>query len=250
MRRSQKRGAPPPLAGKKSLSLSLANIYETIAISWPTVVDALRGRVTKRICDERLAQWAERLVTNARIEVAVRGRERLDGRTFLIMSNHQSLYDVPVLFHVIGPNLRMVAKKELFGVPIFGPAMREGGFISIDRENRASAIASLQEAKRLFDSGTHVWISPEGTRSRTGQLLTFKKGGFVLAMESGTSILPVSLRGTRDVLAAKGMRSIAGAHVDVTLHAPIDPRAYGSADDRQAREQLMSDVRAAIESAI
>jgi 1-acyl-sn-glycerol-3-phosphate acyltransferase len=236
--------------GKKSLALSLANIYETLAVCWPTVVDALRGRVTKQKCDERLARWAERLVTNARIEVEVHGRERLDGRTFLVMSNHQSLYDVPVLFHVIGPNLRMVAKKELFRVPIFGPALHEGGFISIDRENRASAIASLQEAKALFESGTHVWISPEGTRSKTGELLAFKKGGFVLAMEAGATILPVSLRGTRDVLEAKGVRSVGGAHVDVTIHPPVDARGYGTAEDKTARDRLMRDVRAAIASAI
>lgn len=236
-----------PGRGPKSLTLSLANVYETLAISWPTVLDALRGRVTKQTCDDRLARWSKRVVAHAAIDLDVEGREHLaPGRTFLVMSNHQSLYDVPVLFTILGGNLRMVAKKELFRVPIFGPAMKEGGFISIDRENRASAIASLREARALFDGGTHVWISPEGTRSKTGELLAFKKGGFVLAMETGVPILPVSLRGTRDVLEAKGVRSSRGASVHVTLHAPIDPTGYGAADDKSARERLMGDVRAAI----
>lgn len=237
-------------SGQKSLGLSLLNIYETLAISWPTVVDAFRGRVTKELCDQRLERWSRAIVKNAKIELDVRGREHLErGRTYLVMSNHQSLYDVPVIFQVIGPNVRMVAKKELFRVPIFGPALHEGGFISIDRENRMSAIASLAEAKELFESGTHVWISPEGTRSRSGQLLPFKKGGFVLAIETGAAILPISLRGTRDALTAKGLRSVPGARVTVTIHPPIDPNKYDG-EKKGARDRLMADVRAAIGSAI
>jgi 1-acyl-sn-glycerol-3-phosphate acyltransferase len=237
-------------SGQKSLGLSLLNIYETLAVCWPTVVDAFRGRVTKELCDQRLERWSRAIVKNAKIELDVRGRENMErGRTYLVMSNHQSLYDVPVIFQVIGPNVRMVAKKELFRVPIFGPALHEGGFISIDRENRMSAIASLAEAKELFESGTHVWISPEGTRSRSGQLLPFKKGGFVLALETGAPILPISLRGTRDALTAKGLRSVPGARVTVTIHPPVDPKKYDG-EKRDARDRLMADVRAAIGSAI
>src|SRR5215510_12959504 len=98
-----------PEAERKSLALSLQNIYETLAISWPTVVDATRGRVTKEACDARLEHWSAAIVKNARMDLHVHGREHMQpGVVYLVMSNHQSLYDIPVLFHVIGPNLRMV----------------------------------------------------------------------------------------------------------------------------------------------
>lgn len=252
MLRADRSPSAPSLAGRpgdKSLGLSLRNIYETLAISLPTMIDALQGRVTKQACDVRLARWAHNIVVrNAHIELEVVGRENLlPGETYLVMSNHQSLYDIPVLFCVVGPNIRMVTKQELFRVPIFGPALEAGGFIKIDRSNRNAAIRSLKEARDLLASGTHVWIAPEGTRSRTGQLLPFKKGAFYLAFEAGLPILPVTLQGTRDALPAKGVRSRAGAHVRVVIHPHIDPRPY-AARGRAAREELMQLVRRTLES--
>jgi 1-acyl-sn-glycerol-3-phosphate acyltransferase len=233
-----------------SVVLSLENVYETLAISWPTVVDALRGRLTKAICDERLESWGRAVVENAGIVLDVVGRENLGRReTFLVMSNHQSLYDIPVLFHVVGPNIRMIAKKELFSVPIFGRALAGAGFIAIDRGDRNRAMRSLDAARDLLASGTHVWIAPEGTRSRTGRLLPFKKGGFHLAFEAGLPILPITLRGTRDVLAARGLRSRKGAHVRVTIHEKIDPARYVERG-KSGKADLLKDVRRVIESGL
>ncbi len=96
-------------AGDKSLLLSLRNIYETLAISFPTVVDAIAGRVTKRVCDERLDRWSRNIVVNAGMDLLIEGRENMrSGETYLVMSNHQSLYDIPVLFQVVGPYIRMI----------------------------------------------------------------------------------------------------------------------------------------------
>jgi 1-acyl-sn-glycerol-3-phosphate acyltransferase len=235
---------------EKSVALSLRNIYETLAISLPTVVEAARGAVTKEVCDARLERWCANVVHNAQIALDVRGREHLaGGRTFVVMSNHQSLYDIPVIFHVIGSNIRMITKKELFRVPIFGKALAAGGFIEIDRGDRARAIQSLGTAQSTLAGGTHVWIAPEGTRSKTGELLPFKKGGFNLAIDAGAPILPVTVRGTRDVLPAKGVRSTAGQSVTVTLHAPIDPAPYAP-EGKAGRNRLMADVQAAIASAL
>jgi 1-acyl-sn-glycerol-3-phosphate acyltransferase len=233
-------------AERKSLGLTFKSIYETLAISWPTVVDAAFSRVTKAECDDRLERWGKKIVEHAELELEVRGREHMQpGKTYLVMSNHQSLYDVPVLFHVIGKNIRMITKKELFRIPVFGKAMLEAGFISIDRENRQSAMKSLAEAKAKMAAGTHVWIAPEGTRSRTGELGAFKKGGFALAMDAGLTILPVTVDGTRDILVAKGIRSIPGARVVITFHAPIDATKFSG---KAGREKLMAEVRAAIQS--
>ena len=236
---------------KKSLSLSLASVYETFAISWPTVLDAALGRVDKEVCDARLASWCKKVVLHTRMDITVRGRENMHPHaTYLVMSNHQSHYDVPVLFYVLGANLRMITKVELFKIPIFGEAIRQAGFIAIDRSNRARAIESLRVAKETLAEGVHVWIAPEGTRSKTGQLLPFKKGGFNVALEAGLPILPVSIQGTRNALRAKGMRTAPGARISVVISPPIDPKRYAEGDLRARREALMADVRRAIETGL
>ncbi|WP_394820880.1 lysophospholipid acyltransferase family protein [Pendulispora albinea] len=236
-----------------SLALSLRTVYETLAISWPTVVDAAFGRVTKDVCDERLRSWSQKVVAHARIDLLVRGRENLEpGRAYLVMSNHQSHYDIPVLFAVMGGSIRMIAKQELFKFPIFGAAMREAGFITIDRSDRNRAIESLEVARQTLARGVNVWIAPEGTRSLTGKLLPFKKGGFNLALEAQLTILPITIDGTKSILPPKAMRSHHDAKVRVTIHPPIDSRAYASNGQgrggfRASRDKLMRDVREAFE---
>ena len=244
-------GSPSGQAGQtgpKSLVLSLKNIYETLAISVPTMVDSLRGKITKELCDRRLAVWAHSIVIdNGHFDLDVRGRENLlPGETYLVMSNHQSHYDIPVLFEVIGANIRMITKEELFRVPIFGNALKLGGFISIDRSDRNAAIRSLDQARELLASGTHVWIAPEGTRSKTGELLPFKKGAFYLALEARLPILPVTIQGTRDALPAHGLRSSAGAEVHVTLHPSIDAGPFADRG-KPGRAELMDLVRGILE---
>jgi 1-acyl-sn-glycerol-3-phosphate acyltransferase len=250
------RPRPGPLSwGGKSLLTSLWNVYETLAISAPTVVDAVRGAVSFQSCNDRLESWSSHVVRNAEIVLTVRGRDNLAGRTYVVMSNHQSHYDVPVLFSVLGPNMRMIAKTELFALPVFGQAMRSAGFIEVDRHDRHAAIASLEEAKRRLKEGVHIWIAPEGTRSTTGELLPFKKGGFVLALDMGAPILPISIHGTRDVLRSKGVRSRKGVEVTVTIHPPVETAPYaataqGAAGKKAAREALVADVRRRIASAL
>jgi 1-acyl-sn-glycerol-3-phosphate acyltransferase len=234
----------------KSLTLSLRNIYETLAISVRTTIDAVQGTVPKDLSDRRLARWASNIIGHLGIELEVSGRENLrPGETYLVMSNHQSLYDIPVLFVVIGSNIRMIAKKELFHVPIFGKALAEGGFIAIDRQNRAKAFRSLQRASDVLASGTHVWIAPEGTRSLNGKLGPFKKGAFYLALEAGLPILPVTLDGTRHSLPPQSVRSVPGGKVRVTIHPKIDPRTF-AAQGRPGRDALMAEVRRILESAL
>jgi 1-acyl-sn-glycerol-3-phosphate acyltransferase len=234
-----------------SIVPSLAAVYETFAISWPTVLDAMLGRVDKDVCDARLASWCDKVVRHARMDIHVRGKEHMQrGTTYVVMSNHQSHYDVPVLFHVLGANLRMISKVELFRIPIFGEAIRQAGFIEIDRSNRARAVESLRVAKAKLASGVHVWIAPEGTRSASGALLPFKKGGFNVALEAGLPILPISIQGTREALQAKSLRTLRGARVQVTLAPPLEPTAYAHGDLKTRREALMADVRRAIESGL
>jgi 1-acyl-sn-glycerol-3-phosphate acyltransferase len=233
-----------------SIAVSLRNVYETLAISAPTVVDSLLGRVSKAVCDERLDHWSRACLRHARIVLDVTGREHMGAHeTYLVMSNHQSLYDIPVLFQAVGPNIRMITKKELFRVPVFGGALEASGFVAIDRTDRNAAIRSLQRASDVLAGGTHVWIAPEGTRSPTGALLPFKKGAFYLALEAGQAILPVTLQGTREALPARSFRSQLDARVRVTIHERVDPRPF-AARGKPGRAELMDHVRKVLESAL
>lgn len=236
---------------RRSLVLSLRALGETLGVAVPTVLDAALGRLTKATCDERLARWSRRVVRAAEIDLCVRGLDHFDrDRTYLLMSNHQSHYDVPILYRVFGGSVRMVAKIELFSVPIFGKALGQAGFFPIDRGDHASAIEHLERARSALGRGVHVWIAPEGTRSRDGTLGPFTKGGFNLGLDAGVPLLPVSIQGTRDVLPAGGSRSARGVRVRVTVHRALEPASYAAPDRKLALERLMADVRAAIEGGL
>ena len=219
-------------------------IVDTARISVGTVFDAALGRLGPEASDERLAWWSRKLLADARVTLEVRGREHLprSRETFIVMSNHQSLYDIPVLYRVIPGRLRMVAKAELFRIPVWGRAMEAAGFVRVDRGNRRQAVESLREGGAMLEEGTLLWIAPEGTRSATGLVGTFKSGGFHLALETGHRILPVAIDGTHDILPAKGTIVQKDKRVVVTIMPPIDPKAYGSAK----RKELMAAVREAI----
>ncbi len=231
--------------GQRSLSLSLLGVYETLAISVPTVVDSIRGTVTDEACNRRIDKWSHNIVKNAAISLTVAGREHIGGRHHLVMSNHQSHYDIPLLFVVLGTNMRMVTKAELFRIPIFGRALRASGFVEIDRSRRERAVASLGDARSLLDAKTSVWIAPEGTRSPTGEMLPFKKGGFHLAQDTGASILPIAIDGTHRILSRNAVRSQQNVAVNVTIMPPIDPLAFESTSE--GRSLLMAAVRQAIQ---
>ncbi len=231
-----------------SLTLGALVVAETLRISVPTVADALLGRLTRRACDRRLSDWSRRLLREAAIDLDVRGLPHATStsETFVVMSNHQSNFDIPVLFQVFPGSMRMVAKTELYRIPIFGAAVRAAEFIEVDRKDKERARQSIELAKQRLGSGVHVWIAPEGTRSTTGRLAPFKKGGFVLALDTGARILPVTLDGTRFVLPPHSPRVHRGKRVTVQFHPPIDVASYGY--DRRA--ELVAEVRSVIESAL
>jgi 1-acyl-sn-glycerol-3-phosphate acyltransferase len=228
-----------------SFFLSLGGVMETLAVSAPTVVDAVRGRITVELCDARLKNWAKRLLDKADVKRKVVHAERAETReVFVVMSNHRSLYDIPLIFESFPRTLRMVAKTELFRVPIWGRAMREAGFIELDRKNRTRAKQGIEVAKARLEQGINVWIAPEGTRTRSGELGPFKGGGFRLALDTGLRILPVGIRGTEKILPADGALVHRGASVELEFGEPVDPAPYGE----RGRTDLMNAVRASIEA--
>lgn len=232
----------------KTAPVLAASGLRTLEISVPTVLESFVGRLRRETCDERLEYWGKSILELAQVDLEIRGTENIDtsGAT-IVMSNHQSLYDIPTLYCVLPRSLRMVAKIELFRIPVWGAAMKAAGFIGIDRHNRMKAMRSLKQARETLESGVTVWIAPEGTRSRDGKLLPFKKGGFALAEEVEASILPITIRGTRDIMPAKTLKIRPGAKVIVTVHPKITLENPGTPG---ARERLMQRVRTAIESAL
>ncbi len=225
---------------------SLKGAGYTASISVTTAIDALLGRFSMERSDERLAWWARKMLDAAEVSLEIRGAENVPPGALVVMSNHRSYYDIPTVFCTVPGRVRMVAKKELFRVPVFGRAMLASGFVKVDREQRSSAIASLRESERLLESGTRVWIAPEGTRSRDGRLGPFKSGGFHLALQAGVPILPVAIEGTERVLASHDLVVRRGAHVTATILPAIDAPSYGP----ERRKELMADVRAAIAAAL
>lgn len=220
-------------------------VWQTLRISVPTIWEGLWGTLTPEAVDRRLEAWSRAIVTRAAIDLRVEGGEHAPAsESFVLMSNHQSLYDVPVIYQALHRRIRMVAKKELFAVPIWGRAMHRAGFISLDRANRERSRETLLASAGVLQAGTSIWIAPEGTRSKSGELGEFRKGGFHLALQSGCRILPISIAGTRAVLPAKGAHITDGCAVQVVIHPAIDPQTFGEA----RRDELISAVRGAIAS--
>ena len=203
--------------------LTLRTMYEAARVTLPTYLQSFTSPPTREQIDEVLAAFARRVVASAKIDIRTEGREKVpaDG-TFVYMSNHQSHMDIPVLYaSVPARTLRMVAKKELFRIPLWSRALRVAGMIEVDRQEQSKAIASLDGAVAQLQRGVSIWIAPEGTRSRTGQLGRLKKGGFHLAKKANVPILPVALNGTHAILPPGTTKTRSGCAVRVVFGDPI-----------------------------
>lgn len=232
----RRRGSPVPVA--------LA-VLETAKVSVPTLVEGLLGVAQRQRIDRRIDDWSRRALAHAATELRVEGREHIPpGETFVVMSNHQSNTDIFVIFRAFPGTLRMVAKAEMRHLPLLGPAMNAAEFIFVDRRNRDRAREAMAQAADTIRSGVNVWIAPEGTRNAT--LGTFKKGGFMLALETGARILPCTLNGTHEVMPKGSAFMRRNCEVTVRFHPPIDPQTFGY--DR--RDALVQEVRDAIASGL
>ena len=183
------------------------------------------------------------------VPFTVRGWEQLpeeirDGRrSAIFMSNHESQMDPPILVAALPVPAVYIAKKELKYVPFIGWAGWAAGVIFIDRGDRERAIRSIHDAAQQIRGGKNVVIFPEGTRSRTGEMLPFKKGGFALAMDAGVPIVPMATVGGHQVLPPGSMRIRPGRYT-LLVGEPVDPAQHPD------RDTLMKAVRARIEALV
>lgn len=167
--------------------------------------------------------WSRFICFITPIRVTVLGRDNVAKKqSYVVTANHQSLYDILVLYGFLGIEIKWAMKIELRRIPLFGLAGTLGGNIYIDRSDPAAAYASLLAAKEKLVKGVSLMMLPEGTRSRTGKLGPFKSGAFVLSSELNLPVLPVSIIGTAKVLPPDTLRLFPG-HVTMIIHAPMYP---------------------------
>jgi 1-acyl-sn-glycerol-3-phosphate acyltransferase len=178
--------------------------------------------------------------------IALEGLENLgDGQNTLVISNHVSHLDGPVLFEALGMDFKALVKKEIFSWPFLGPVLRRAGFIAVNRRDRIQSGQALSRAAKSLQAGACFLVFPEGTRSRTGKLGTFKRGGFAIGIEAKSRIVPVVVQGGRELMPAGGFR-IRGGTVRVRVLDPVNAAGYSYSD----RDRLAADVHARIAAAL
>jgi 1-acyl-sn-glycerol-3-phosphate acyltransferase len=185
--------------------------------------------------------WSRVILWTAGVEVRPQGAERTAGGPWVVLCNHQSLFDIPALVLTLRRPFRIVAKRELFRIPIFGWVLRMSGFIGIDRSRRDRAIASLGQGSRVLQEGRHLVMFVEGTRSADGNLRPLKKGAFHVAQGSGVDLLPVTFSGSRGVLPRQGYVPRPGV-IDVQVGEPLPPPPPGA----PVGEGILRDAAAAL----
>jgi 1-acyl-sn-glycerol-3-phosphate acyltransferase len=219
-----------------------------------TTVQASLACVLSLVASPRTASrltavpWARTLASAAPMRVTVEGRENIDPKqSYVLVSNHQSQFDIFLLYGWLGIDFRWVMKKELRGVPGIGMACDRLEHIFIDRSDHAAAMATLEDAKKKIVNGTSVMFFPEGTRSRDGKLKRFKKGAFRMALELGLPILPLTVTGTRDVLPADTSDLMPGS-ARLIIHPPIPVEGLTADDTTKISNQVREVIASALPS--
>jgi 1-acyl-sn-glycerol-3-phosphate acyltransferase len=188
--------------------------------------------------------WSRLVLLTSRVRWEASADPALDPRRpSVYAANHQSQFDIPALVLAMPADFRMVAKRSLAHIPIFGWALRLAGFVFIDRSNRESAIQTLDQAAKRLRRGTSIVVFAEGTRSRDGTLLPFKRGGFVMALKAGVPVVPVTIHGGAGIL-PKGSLWIRPGAIQVHFGAPIETTGY----TYETRDRLADRVREAIDT--
>jgi len=223
-----------PLAGLLTLLFSML----TVLFAW-LVNPNFASRVFA-------STWARVLAFLTPIRVVVEGAENAQRqRSYVVASNHQSQYDILVLYGWLRLDLKWVMKLELRKVPAIGLGCEKAGHIFVDRRNPKQARQAIAAALDRLGNGVGILFFPEGTRSADGRLLPFKKGAFRTAIEQQLPVLPVTLVGTRDILPARTLRLYPGT-ARMIIHPPIETAGL----DAEQIDSLLEQTRNAISSAM
>ncbi|WP_223579879.1 lysophospholipid acyltransferase family protein [Kangiella taiwanensis] len=230
----------------------LASIAATGKYSLLTLTTALMNRseaakqhVRPKI-DRIIYRWGTSLVKAVRLRWTLEGdleAEAEPGRRVIIVANHSSAYDIPLIFAALPGSIRMISKKELFKIPLLSRAMKTAEILSIDRQNRQQAIKDLSIAKDKMESGIRICMFPEGTRSSDGKLYPLKKGAIRLAIDTNALIIPVAIEDIYKVLPnKKWLQMRLNQSVTVKVGKAIDCRDFGVADRNELTELVYNSL--------
>lgn len=189
--------------------------------------------------DRTARMWSRAWLLAAGVHLEVEGGEHLDpGRSYVVVANHVSNLDIMVCFLAVRLPIRFLAKKELFSIPLLATAMRSIGIVEVDRSAHSAIHDQINvQAKQLVASGRSLIIYPEGTRSRAGDLATFKKGAFTMAITAQLPVLPVTIHGTYRAWPPHSMK-IRGGPVSVIVERPVETTGMTHADTTRLRDEV------------
>lgn len=239
----------PIQAGKwHSFWIILASFWFMADTCGRAILKSLFGTITRQWCNAELQRWSKRMLDLLGIRCKIVNPHHVapqPGRATILMCNHASLFDIPLSLQAFPQvSLRMLAKKELSRIPIMGGGMVAAEFPFIDRKNRRQAMQDLEKVKQLLESGIVMWIAPEGTRSPTGALAPFKKGGFITAIKTNAIIIPMGIRGAYDVLPTRTRQFRLNQQAELHIGKPIDASQF----DLDNKDQLIAEVHQTIQA--
>lgn len=230
----------------RTLWLIIASCGLTLDMCIRCIIRNLAGKVTRPWVDSRMERWSKQMVQLWRITCTIHNPKKVHpkaGQPTILMCNHSSLFDIPVCYRAFNDiSLRMLAKKEMSKLPFMGKAMKNAEFPFIDRKNRRQAVKDLAVIHDMLASGIVMWIAPEGTRSPDAHVGPFKKGGFITAIQTKATIIPMGVRGAFDILPSRTRKCYLNQKAEVHIGDPIDASQF-TLDNK---EDLIYQTREAI----
>lgn len=213
----------------KIIWLSIWLIIATVIFFFPITITSFTSS-TGNLPFTISRAWAWTILFVTGVRPKVRGKENINqNQSYIIISNHQSHFDILALVTQLGMQFRWIIKKELRSIPLFGYALYVSRNVFIDRSDHERAVQSIRDGVKRLPSGVSLMFFAEGTRSPDGQIHHFKKGGFVTAIETGLPILPVTVNGSRKILPKKSIIFTPGS-VELVVDNPIDPSGFNIED--------------------
>lgn len=212
----------------------------TAVLGAPAIAAGLLDR-TGRLCHGVARLWGRLVLGALGVRVSVGGLENVPPGPAVFAANHGSALDIPILFAHLPAQFRIIHKRSLYVIPVIGWILYLGGHIGIDRGNAFRARRSLEAAAERIRRGTSVAVFPEGTRSPDAEVRLFKRGSFVLALNAGAPVVPVSLRGVKRVV-PRGLPSLVPGTIEMVLHPPVPTAGRGP----EAAENLAEHVRGVV----
>ena len=206
-----------------------------------TIKMMLRGH---KVCFQGVRRWTGLILKIVGVKLKVSGHEHIDkNETYVYAVNHSSQIDIPIIFSAINDDIRIMYKRELEKIPVFGYALKKSPFIAVSRGSKGGTASSIKEALKSIREGESLIIFPEGTRSDDGKLMEFKRGAFMLASKSGKKIIPVAIKGSANVLPKGSLRFSRLEEVEVIIKEPYDTAKIANKADEK---ELMSEVHKAL----